>query len=109
VTLHNLIAAVAEYQHWQQQQHRQSQQPDSKQAGSMAHSSGGGVIGAAGLVARPTRTLARNKSCSSCEPLRPEQLLQHLQSLRWYQDQVGTGIVAAAIMLLLGCAQAVLL
>ncbi|WIA32171.1 hypothetical protein OEZ86_003020 [Tetradesmus obliquus] len=27
-------------------------------------------------------------SCSSCEPLRPEQLLEHLQSLRWYQGQV---------------------
>jgi hypothetical protein len=85
VTLHDLAAAVSAYQ--QQQQQQQGLVPNQQQPSSNAHG-GGGVVGAAGLVARPTRMLARNKSCSSCEPLRPEQLLQHLQSLRWYQDQV---------------------
>ncbi|WIA12038.1 hypothetical protein OEZ85_012117 [Tetradesmus obliquus] len=86
VTLQHLAAAVADHQQQLQQQQQQDHSSNNLQPGSTAHN--GGAVGAAGLVARPTRTLARNRSCSSCEPLRPEQLLEHLQSLRWYQGQV---------------------
>eukprot|EP00775_Hariotina_reticulata_P012983 gene12983-13112_t len=82
VHLQDVTAAVEGHQGWLLQQNGQF--------GSLP---AGAAAGGAGwqqqvLVARPTRTAARSKPCTTCQPLTAPEFLEHLKTLSWYRDQV---------------------
>lgn len=89
ILLQDLVSAVTKHRAWLSSQQQQQQVAAGSGTGAGAASAGGG--NGSVVLARPTRAMARNKSCTSCEVLNTEQFLQHLKTLSWYNEQVRAG------------------